>query len=83
MIGRLQYDLAAFSQNTNSIASAGDMKNGTEFRRRTSAWSAIASKWSPIIANAPSSNLAYGPENTQNIAMNCFFSLVTGLRWIA
>jgi phosphate-selective porin OprO and OprP len=33
VIGRLQYDGAAFSQNANSIASAGDMKNGTEFRR--------------------------------------------------
>jgi phosphate-selective porin OprO and OprP len=33
VIGRLQYDCAAFSQNANSIASAGDMKNGTEFRR--------------------------------------------------
>jgi phosphate-selective porin OprO and OprP len=33
VIGRFQYDLAAFSQNANSIASAGDMKNGTEFRR--------------------------------------------------
>jgi phosphate-selective porin OprO and OprP len=33
VIGRFQYDCAAFSQNANSIASAGDMKNGTEFRR--------------------------------------------------
>jgi len=33
VIGRLQYDCAAFSQNANSILSAGDMKNGTEFRR--------------------------------------------------
>jgi phosphate-selective porin OprO and OprP len=33
VIGRLQYDVAAFSQNDASIAAAGDMKNGTEFRR--------------------------------------------------
>jgi phosphate-selective porin OprO and OprP len=33
VIGRLQWDTAAFSQNANSIASAGDMKNGEEFRR--------------------------------------------------
>jgi hypothetical protein len=33
VIGRLQYDGAAFSQNPASIAAAGDMKNGTEFRR--------------------------------------------------
>jgi phosphate-selective porin OprO and OprP len=33
VIGRLQWDTAAFSQNANSILSAGDMKNGEEFRR--------------------------------------------------
>jgi len=33
VIGRLQYDVAAFSQNAASIAQAGDMRNGTEFRR--------------------------------------------------
>jgi phosphate-selective porin OprO/OprP len=33
VIGRLQYDVAAFSQNAASVAQAGDMLNGTEFRR--------------------------------------------------
>ena len=31
--GRIQWDTAAFSQNAESISQAGDMLNGTEFRR--------------------------------------------------
>jgi phosphate-selective porin OprO and OprP len=33
VIGRLQYDVADFTQNAASRAAAGDMLNGTEFRR--------------------------------------------------
>ena len=33
VIGRLQYDCAAFSQNKASLDAAKDMKDGTEFRR--------------------------------------------------
>ena len=31
--GRIQWDTAAFSQNAESVSQAGDMLNGTEFRR--------------------------------------------------
>ncbi len=31
--GRIQWDTAAFSQNAQSLSQAGDMLNGTEFRR--------------------------------------------------